>query len=117
MKLIFVYNAKSDVKNQIFDFAHKIISPSTYSCELCMLTHHNFGERDSWKKFVKETNNEMVFYHIDEFESLASTKYSYPVILKKSSKGLEIFIGKEEISGFKNTEELMDAMRTRLFAN
>ena len=31
-RLVFVYNAKSGVINGIFDYVHKFVSPSTYSC-------------------------------------------------------------------------------------
>ena len=33
-ELIFVYNAKSGMVNELLDFAHKIVSPSTYNCNL-----------------------------------------------------------------------------------
>ena len=34
---LFVYNAKSDKLHKYLDFAHKIISPKTYACDLCSL--------------------------------------------------------------------------------
>ena len=39
----FVYNADGDVFSLVGDFAHKIFSPKTYNCNLCAITHGNFG--------------------------------------------------------------------------
>ena len=44
MKLIFVYNAGSGKLNALFDMAHKIVSPTTYECSLCALTHDAFQD-------------------------------------------------------------------------
>jgi len=38
MNLIFVYNANGGLVNSWLDTAHKIVSPSTYSCSLCAIT-------------------------------------------------------------------------------
>ncbi len=56
MKLIFVYNANAGKLSAALDIAHKIISPSTYQCNLCSLTHGTFTERDVWKKFSEESD-------------------------------------------------------------
>ncbi len=37
--LLFVYNADSGLVAGLFDSAHKLLSPSTYQCQLCTLTH------------------------------------------------------------------------------
>ena len=68
MKILFIYNSKSSIQDRIFDYAHKIISPKTYSCNLCKLTHHNLGEQKSWKKFIENSKHQFIFYHKDEFE-------------------------------------------------
>ena len=38
-ELIFIYNAKSGFVNEMVDFAHKIISPETYECNLHFITY------------------------------------------------------------------------------
>jgi hypothetical protein len=57
-QLIFVYNADSGGLNTLFDIAHKVVSPETYSCSLCMLTHGVLSERTAWK-LTAETLNEL----------------------------------------------------------
>ncbi|WP_232221892.1 hypothetical protein [Methanococcoides burtonii] len=41
--LIFVYNADSGLINEMKDYVHKIVSPSTYECNLCAITYGNTG--------------------------------------------------------------------------
>lgn len=108
MKLIFVYNAKSDKINAAIGFAHKIISPSTYSCSLCMLTHSSYGERKEWKTFLDTIEADIEFYHSDEFEkNYTSINIEYPVVLRKAGKELEIIFDNQRLSTFKDIDEMI----------
>jgi hypothetical protein len=51
-KVIFVYNADSGIFNSIEDYVHKIVSPSTYGCNLCGLTYGNMGMKNNWKQYI-----------------------------------------------------------------
>jgi len=65
--IIFVYNADSGLFNLLSDMAHKAISPETYNCQLCKLTHGHFGMRDQWHKYLESLNADIIFLHRDEF--------------------------------------------------
>src|SRR5437868_1404471 len=73
-KIIFVYNAESGVFNLLSDIAHKIFSPQTYACNLCALTHSNFGMRKEWKEYLASLANPLEFLHADEFENKYQTE-------------------------------------------
>jgi hypothetical protein len=105
--LIFIYNAKSDGINKAFDFAHKIISTKTYSCDLCSLTHGNFGERKEWTELLKTSELDIIFYHKDEFDKVFKTQFKYPVILEKNNNDFNEFISSNEISTIDSIEELI----------
>ena len=107
-ELIFVYNAKSDFINSAFDFAHKIISPKTYNCSLCKLTHGNFGENSIWKEFRENSDVEMTFLHKDEFEETYSKRDGYPIIYHKKEDDLIVFISTEELSRINEIESLIE---------
>jgi hypothetical protein len=62
--LVFVYNADSGVFNTLSDIAHKIFSPETYACNLCALTHTNFGMRGEWKRLLKRLVCPSNFYTV-----------------------------------------------------
>jgi hypothetical protein len=95
-KLIFVYNADSGVVNNWLDIAHKIVSPASYECDLCSLTHGKFSEKRIWKKFRDSNLIEMEFHHKDEFlkkyKSKWLPKYTFPIILISDQLGLQPFM-------------------------
>ena len=110
MKLIFVYNANSGKLNTLFDIAHKLISPQTYQCDLCSLTHGALSEKKAWQEFRKRSDLKMEFLHKDEFEQLHTKTFDYPVILKQSGKqadDIELFLNTDKISQVKNVDELI----------
>ena len=84
MTLIFVYNTDSNPISSLIDLGHKILSPETYSCSLCKLTHGPFTEIDAWKAFRTSIGFPMEFLHRDEFEKKYNQRFQYPVILKKT---------------------------------
>ncbi len=106
MKLIFVYNANSGKLNTLFDIAHKLISPETYECALCTLTHGALSEKKAWKEFRERTRLDMEFLHKDEFEKLFEQSFDYPVILKQSDT-LDLFLNADEISQVKSVGGLI----------
>jgi len=84
-KLVFVYNANSGKLNGYLDIAHKIISPKTYPCSLCDITHGVFKEHEKWKNFRQRVKTPMEFLHLDEFKqqyaSKFSAKFKFPIVL------------------------------------
>jgi len=66
VELLFVYNADSGLFNSMADAAHKILSPSTYNCNLCKVTYGWFTERTQWRGFVESLNVPCTFLHRDE---------------------------------------------------
>lgn len=65
---IFVYNADSGFAAALFDSAHKLISPQTYACNLCALTHGLIGPKKEWTNFLKSLPEQPMFLHRDEFK-------------------------------------------------
>jgi hypothetical protein len=51
-QLVFVYNADSGPAALLVDFVHRIVSPSTYACNLCDLTYGYFTMKPVWKAFI-----------------------------------------------------------------
>jgi len=112
MKLIFVYNAKSDRLNKMIDFAHKIVRPSTYNCDLCSLTHGNFNEHENWSSFRKKSEIEMEFYHIEDFEEKFKVKAEYPIIFRKDETELSPLLERDEIAEFETTDQLIEKIKS-----
>ena len=105
-KLVFVYNADSGFMNGMFDFFHKMMKPSTYSCDLCTITHNHTGMRKAWRSYLKSLNIEKDYLHKDEFRKL------YP---EHSQTELPaIFLLKEDLKMIISSEELKDADLSQL---
>jgi len=112
MDLIFVYNADSGKLNVLFDVGHKIVSPGTYKCDLCALTHGTFTERKVWKHFRESTSLNLIFLHKDEFEKQFENSFSYPIVLRRE-KVLEVFISTAELNAMSSPEELIELITER----
>ncbi len=112
MKLLFIYNANSGKLNALFDAGHKLFSPSTYQCSLCVLTYDTFTENSIWKTFRKESNLTMEFYHKDEFETkFPSVNMIYPAILKLEGNQLTTVLNKDVLNTVSTVEELIKKMK------
>ena len=105
--LVFVYNADSGLVSTLLDIGHKIVSPQTYSCNLCALTHSTFSMRDEWKQFVAQLNCPIEFLHRDELaEQYGLRDVPLPAIFLKTETGLQPWIGQEEINRCHSLAEL-----------
>lgn len=117
-KLIFIYNANSGMGNGLMDIAHKLLSPGTYECSLCNLTHGVFSEHKLWKSFRKESGVEMEFLHRDEFERQYASKFGYkftfPVVLMVENNDFQLLIATEELNGLKDLDALTSLLRSHL---
>lgn len=118
-KLIFIYNADSGLRNLIVDGAHKILSPKTYECSLCAITFGAFTEDSIWKKFRNETRLRMDFLHRDEFDKAYASKFghkfTYPIVLVETNKGLEVVVKSEELDRLETAEGLIALIKERSF--
>lgn len=115
--LVFVYNADSGLFNTLSDIAHKIISPSTYSCNLCTLTHSYFTVRKDWTEFLTEIDAELEFLHRDELAQKYDLKdISLPVILIQENNQLSTWISTQEISECPSMDVLKVLISERLLS-
>ncbi|MDH7445179.1 GTPase [Aquimarina sp. 2201CG14-23] len=117
-KLVFVYNADAKIWNKSIDFAHKIISPSTYSCDLCALTHGSFSEKKTWKEFRETTLHEFLFQYKNEFlekhKEVDYTKFQFPVILEQKKQDFFVLIDSEELTLINTVENLIEKLKQKL---
>lgn len=114
MNLVFVYNADSGVFNTLTDIAHKLMSPDTYECNLCNLTHGYFKARDEWVGFLRELDVEIEFLHRDEYARQYETLADFPAVFEKSEDGLKLWLDKDTINSMTSTEDLMQMIRNEL---
>lgn len=116
-KLLFIYNANAGKKSSFLEALHKVVSPKTYNCNLCGITHGIFKEDKTWKNFREASDLQMEFLHLDEFKKQYASKFGYkftfPIVLSTNQNGLEIFISTEELNSLKNADELIQIITNR----
>lgn len=116
-KLLFIYNAGSGNINASLDVLHKVFSPSTYTCNLCRITHGILEEDKTWKAFRKPAKHSMEFLHKGEFQKQYKSKFghrfTFPIVLAATSNGLEVFISTAEINALERPEELIRLIEER----
>lgn len=100
MKIIFVYNADSGFMNGIFDFFHKMMSPSTYKCSLCMITYNYFGMRKAWSTYLKSIPGGCEFLHKDEFREKypQHNPLAFPVIYLEKDNVRDIIATADQLN-------------------
>lgn len=113
--LVFVYNADSGLFNTLTDIAHKILSPATYDCQLCALTHGNFRVRDEWVKFLGTLDADCEFLHRDEFiRHYGTINSALPVIFRKTADGLSVLVDTQTLQRTETLEALEALLLDRL---
>lgn len=113
-KLIFAYNADSGLFNALTDSAHKLISPDTYSCNLCAITYGMFGMKKEWKDFLKSISSPIEFLHRNEFEEKYKIKnIELPAIFTIERNSLQILIDAPSINKCKSIKDLKELINEK----
>ena len=97
-ELIFIYNAKSGFINELVDFAHKIISPNTYDCNLCAITYGTFAMEKSWANYVQSLPVKSVFTYKDKLGDKKLKKTKLPAVFIRDGEELNELISANEIN-------------------
>ncbi|MDQ2751705.1 MAG: hypothetical protein M3R72_01625 [Bacteroidota bacterium] len=113
-QLLFVYNANSNLFSTVTGFAHKILSPSTYQCQLCALTYGNVLIKQQWKSFIAALSIETVFLHKDEFEKQYKTVPALPAVFILNMGEIKEIITRTEIETCYTLEELKRLVTVKL---
>ncbi|WP_121354315.1 hypothetical protein [Flavisolibacter nicotianae] len=113
-QLLFVYNANSGLFSTMTDFAHKILSPSTYQCQLCALTYGNFTVKRDWKTFIERLTIETAFLHKDEFEKQYGLQSALPAVFLSTASTLHESITKQQIERCHSLEELKNVVTQKI---
>lgn len=114
-QLLFVYNADSGLFNTVTDIAHKILSPGTYACNLCALTHGHLKVREDWVRFLESLDADCTFMHRDEFHThYGLTPIELPAIFRKTTEGLGLCIDADTLRNCASLNELKKLIASRL---
>ena len=112
--LVFVYNADSGLFNTLTDIAHKTLSPHTYRCQLCALTHGHLRMRQEWKACLERLGVPCEFLHRDELAQRYGVRgASLPAVYRREGRELTLCLDREAIEACHSIEELQRALGER----
>ena len=112
---LFVYNADTGLFNVVTDYAHKILSPKTYPCNLCAITYGNMGMNKKWKKFIATLDFPVEFLHRDEFFKQYDLRdMQLPAAFVKREKDISVLVTHNEINECTSVEELMHLITRKI---
>jgi|SRR5690554_5326012 len=112
-ELIFVYNVESNLFSRIIDFGHKTISPGTYACSLCNITHGSFGMHREWSAFVKELPYKIDFQYKDQWKGWEPSA-GFPLVLLKDGEETTVLLTPEKLKNIESIQELIDLIKMKL---
>ncbi len=113
--LLFIYNANNGLFSKTTDFAHKIISPSTYNCSLCNLTYGNFKMEKQWASFINSLEYKVEFSYRNETPLGNLGENYFPMLLlKREDEVFELLLTSKEINQQKTLDDLMILVESKL---
>ena len=113
-ELIFIYNAKSGIVNEFLDFAHKIVSPSTYNCNLCALSYGNLTMKKKWSDYISSLPVRSTFTYKDKVSEYGYNNIELPSIIFRNGSRSKVIISSEEINKLKKIDQLINILSDRL---
>ena len=113
-ELIFIYNAKSGLVNEFLDFAHKIVSPSTYNCNLCAIPYGKFSMKKKWSDYISSLPLRSTFTYKDKVSEYGYDNIKLPSIIFRDKSKSKVIISCEEINKLKKIDQLINILSDRL---
>ncbi len=110
-KLVFVYNAEAGLMSGMMDSLHKTLSPDTYECALCAVTHGFFTMDKTWRAYLKALPLDAVFFHRKDF-ALAhpDVKVTLPVIMLERDSGITPLLSADDLKQATDVDALAKAL-------
>jgi len=115
-ELIFVYNADNGILRKIKDFWHKALNPSTYPCNLCLLTYGAFSMNKEWSEFIGSLDTKVSFTYRNRFRKRHDMDVTFPSAFVKREGNVQLIITSDEMNKVKTLEELKDLVSEKVVA-
>ena len=110
--LVLVYNADRGLFNSLADIGHKIVSPATYPCALCELTHGYFAMRRTWAAFAEELGMPVTYLHRDQFRALfADDAELLPAVFRVTDGDWHRVLDRDAVRRCRSVEQLAAEIR------
>jgi hypothetical protein len=117
-RLVFVYNANAGLLAGALDSVHKTLSPATYACDLCAMTHGLLTMRPAWRRWLKSLTMPADFYHRPDFR-LAFPELAdepLPLVGMLSDSDFTVILDSEALAKLTEVDDLVSTLQAKLAA-
>jgi hypothetical protein len=115
--ILFIYNAKAGIVAGMMDSVHKTVSPDTYECALCAVTHGFFTMQRGFRDWLKALPYAVTFHHRPDFRAdyPQGKDIALPAVLMRQSDGtLTTLLSAAQLKPLKRTDDLVAALNAAL---
>ena len=114
MKLVFVYNAEAGLAHGVMDSIHKIVSPSTYKCDLCAITYGLVRMKDEWRAWLERSGRPVEFFHRSDFRQVwPKVDVQLPAVLVQEDDTLKLLVSAAELAHIRDVGQLVAILEDR----
>lgn len=115
-RLVIVYNANAGLLAGVMDSVHKIVSPSTYPCQLCAVTYDLTSMKREWRVFLDGLGMEALFHHRPDFRTAFPQAADWPLPLIAVEEGgiLTPLVSAADFGAIADIPSLIRAVQERI---
>jgi hypothetical protein len=115
-RLVIVYNANAGLAAGVMDSVHKIVSPSTYPCQLCAVTYGLTSMKRDWRVFLDGLGMQLVFHHRPDFRQAfpQAADWPLPLVALEEDGVLRELVSATDLDGIADLPGLIAVVRERL---
>lgn len=114
VKLVFVYNAEAGLAHGIMDSIHKVVSPSTYKCDLCAITYGLVRMKDEWRAWLERSGRQVEFFHRSDFrQAWPGVDVPLPAVLVQEEDALKLLVSAVELAHIGDVDQLVAMLEDR----
>ena len=107
-RLVFVYNADGGIAQGIMDSVHKLVSPGTYACSLCAITHGVLRMDPKWWAWLATLPMPVAFVHKDELAvALPGLTIALPAVVVERGAMRTVVVDAERLASLGSVDALI----------
>lgn len=112
--LVFVYNAEAGLVHGLMDSIHKLVSPSTYKCDLCAITYGLMRMKDDWRAWLERSGRPVQFFHRTDFrQAWPEADVQLPAILVQENDTLRMLVSATELAHIADVGQLVAVLEDK----
>jgi hypothetical protein len=117
-ELVFVYNANAGLVAGMMDSVHKLVSPATYSCDLCAITYGLTSMDKTWRIWLRALTLPTRFYHRPDFKAdWPEVTAPLPAIFVHRGNTLDTLVSASEFKAVESVNALIALLEQKMKDN